>query len=206
MYSLPKTTLYVSLLLAALGLQAEPRPPENSTHFAKQMADISPRHSQTAIMAIDLANNQLIYSHQPDTLLIPASTQKVLTAVTAMAALGLIHRDARFSGLITSLPQAGVSGTLKYRQGYTKPPLKNLIFAKTGSMQGVANLAGFMRLPQQQDILFVVLENGITPEPNKSNKPAFSAHFLTTLLREIPPAAQVNTASQTDANTMKLSH
>lgn len=498
MDKLPQTTLYTSLLLVALGLRAEPLPPENVTHFAKQIADISPRHSQTAVIALDLASNKLIYSHQPDTLLIPASTQKVLTAVTAMTVLGpefryvtelwsdapirhghiagsvylrfngdptltqadlkgifaslakqgisrieghvyligdkqeqlqapgwvwddlgicfaapvssfiinqncvygqfipsgatqasmvklraasygvkvssdavfdrqassdfcqldlvrlgqnqyhlrgcypgneaiplaiavsdpekfakdtlgamlkgevsvagkvqigdlipqkakliashssvplpellttmllksdnliadslfkqvgktyyrtqgsfthgaaamkhiltdlgvdlssanivdgsglsrynllnarqladvlsLIHRDARFRGLIASLPQAGVSGTLKYRQGYTKPPLKNLIFAKTGSMQGVANLAGFIRLPQQQDILFVVLENGIAPELNKPSKPSFSAHFLTELLREIPPAAQVSTSSQTDANTMKLSH
>lgn len=134
------------------------------------------------------------------------SRYNLLNARQLADVLSLIYRDTRFSGLIASLPQAGVSGTLKYRQGYTTPPLKNLIFAKTGSMQGVANLAGFIRLPQQQDIVFVVLENGIAPEPNKSDKASFSTQFLTKLLREIPPTAQVNTASQTDANTIELSH
>ncbi|WP_284198809.1 D-alanyl-D-alanine carboxypeptidase/D-alanyl-D-alanine endopeptidase, partial [Shewanella decolorationis] len=91
------------------------------------------------------------------------SRYNLLSAKQLADVLALIYQDARFHSLIDSLPEAGVSGTLQYRLGYTKPPLKHLVFAKTGSMQGVANLAGFMRLAQR-DILFVVLENGISPE------------------------------------------
>lgn len=113
------------------------------------------------------------------------SRYNLLNAKQLADVLRLIHQDARFQGLIASLPQAGKTGTLKYRRGYTTAPLKERIFAKTGSMQGVANLAGFIRLPDQQDILFVVLENGISPELNKLRKPAFSADFLSELVKMI---------------------
>lgn len=129
------------------------------------------------------------------------SRYNLLNAKQLSDVLSLMHKDTRFSGLISSLPQAGISGTLKYRQGYTTPPLKNLIFAKTGSMQGVANLAGFIRLPQQQDILFVVLENGISPENKKKRKPLFSAEFLTRLVIKLDP--NIQTGKSTRGDTVK---
>lgn len=131
------------------------------------------------------------------------SRYNLLSAKQLADVLALIYQDGRFRSLIDSLPEAGVSGTLQYRLGYTKPPLKHLVFAKTGSMQGVANLAGFMRLAQQRDILFVVLENGISPETKKQRKPAFSADFLTLLLNAVE--TQTSQTSITELNTLKLS-
>lgn len=122
------------------------------------------------------------------------SRYNLLNARQLADVLTLIYQDERFHSLIDSLPEAGVSGTLKYRRGYTQPPLKNRVFAKTGSMQGVANLAGFIRMPQQ-DILFVVLENGISPETRKLRKPGFSADFLTQLLATLGPQAQTSQTS-----------
>lgn len=133
------------------------------------------------------------------------SRYNLLSAKQLADVLALIYQDARFRSLIDSLPEAGVSGTLQYRLGYTKPPLKHLVFAKTGSMQGVANLAGFMRLAQQRDILFVVLENGISPETKKQRKPAFSADFLTLLLIAIETQTQASQTTATELNTLKLS-
>lgn len=133
------------------------------------------------------------------------SRYNLLSAKQLAEVLALIYQDARFHRLIDSLPEAGVSGTLQYRLGYTKPPLKHLVFAKTGSMQGVANLAGFMRLAQQRDILFVVLENGISPETKKQRKPAFSADFLTLLLIAIETQTQASQTTATELNTLKLS-
>lgn len=133
------------------------------------------------------------------------SRYNLLSAKQLADVLALIYQDARFRSLIDSLPEAGVSGTLQYRLGYTKPPLKHRVFAKTGSMQGVANLAGFMRLAQQRDILFVVLENGISPETKKQRKPAFSADFLTLLLNAIETQTQASQTTATELNTLKLS-
>lgn len=111
------------------------------------------------------------------------SRYNLLNAKQLAAILTLIYHDPRFQFLMDSLPQAGVSGTLKYRTGYTQSPLKHHIFAKTGSMQGVANLAGFIRRHQQHDLLFVVLENGMSPD-SKKQRPSFSAEFLTQLMTQ----------------------
>jgi len=70
-------------------------------------------------------------------------------------------------------------------------------------MQGVANLAGFIRIPQR-DILFVVLENGISPETKKQRTPAFSADFLTRLITTVEQQAQTNQTSTKELNTVKL--
>ncbi|MGL6123494.1 MAG: D-alanyl-D-alanine carboxypeptidase/D-alanyl-D-alanine endopeptidase, partial [Shewanella sp.] len=126
------------------------------------------------------------------------SRYNLLNAKQLAAVLALIHQDDRFSSLITSLPQAGISGTLRYRKGYNKSPLKQQILAKTGSMQGVSNLAGFIRLPQHNDTLFVVLENGISPERKHLHKPSFNAEFLKQLIAVLQgstPTAALNTAA-----------
>ncbi len=122
------------------------------------------------------------------------SRYNLLSAKQLADVLTLIYRDPRFNSLLGSLPEAGISGTLKYRRGFVKPPLKQRIFAKTGSMQGVANLAGFIRLPSKRDILFVVLENGISPATKKLQRSAFSADFLTQLLNEFESVSSVKQA------------
>lgn len=155
------------------------------------------RHILTEL-GIDLTNANIVDGSG-------LSRYNLLSAKQLADVLALIYQDARFHSLIDSLPEAGVSGTLQYRLGYTKPPLKHRVFAKTGSMQGVANLAGFMRLAQQRDILFVVLENGISPETKKQRKPAFSADFLTRLLSAVETQTQTSQTTTTELNTVKLS-
>ena len=71
------------------------------------------------------------------------------------------------------------------------------------SLVQVANLAGFIRRPEQRDILFVVLENGISPETKKQRKPAFSADFLTRLMATIEQQAHTSQTSVKELNTVK---
>ncbi len=142
-------------------------------------------------LGIDLSNANIVDGSG-------LSRYNLLNAKQLAAVLALIHQDSRFSPLITSLPQAGISGTLRYRMGYNKPPLKQQIFAKTGSMQGVSNLAGFIRLPQHNDTLFVVLENGMSPELKNQHNTSFNAEFLKQLISVLQPSsttATVNTAA-----------
>lgn len=68
-------------------------------------------------------------------------------------------------------------------------------------MQGIANLAGFMRLPQHKDILFVVLENGISPALKKQNKPPFSADFLTQLMTKLEVKASLTETDTIQAHS-----
>ncbi|RBP78821.1 D-alanyl-D-alanine carboxypeptidase/D-alanyl-D-alanine-endopeptidase (penicillin-binding protein 4) [Shewanella putrefaciens] len=142
-------------------------------------------------LGIDLSNANIVDGSG-------LSRYNLLNAKQLAAVLALIHQDSRFSPLITSLPQAGISGTLRYRMGYNKPPLKQQIFAKTGSMQGVSNLAGFIRLPQHNDTLFVILENGMSPELKNQHNPSFNAEFLKQLISVLQPSSTtvtVNTAA-----------
>jgi serine-type D-Ala-D-Ala carboxypeptidase/endopeptidase (penicillin-binding protein 4) len=106
------------------------------------------------------------------------SRYNLLSANQLSRVLKLIYLDPRFTGLQRFLPIAGLSGTLRYKPHFTQPPLKSLISAKTGSMQGVANLAGFINLGGERDYLFVVLENGLSPHLKQQQVAPFTALLL----------------------------
>lgn len=73
------------------------------------------------------------------------SRENLLYASTLYQVLTLWRDDPAFSPLIDFLPVAGRDGTLKYRRSVLAPTLKGHIQAKTGSMAGVSNLAGYVR-------------------------------------------------------------
>ncbi|MEI6859411.1 MAG: D-alanyl-D-alanine carboxypeptidase/D-alanyl-D-alanine-endopeptidase [Shewanella sp.] len=110
------------------------------------------------------------------------SRYNLLSARQLSQVLNLINTDARFAQIMDSLPISGVSGTLKYKRSFNKAPLREHIMAKTGSMQGVDNLAGFIRSKTQDDTLFVILENGQSPLYKKQQQASFSALFLHSLM------------------------
>lgn len=61
--------------------------------------------------------------------------------------------------LLSSLPQAGVSGTL---QGRMKDTILNKkVFAKTGSMHDVSSLSGFIINPNSKSFIFSIITNGV---------------------------------------------
>lgn len=110
------------------------------------------------------------------------SRYNLLSAQTLFNTLELIHDRPELNSLIEALPIAGKDGTLAYRRGFGAPPLKDKVFAKTGSMQGVANLAGFA-ISKDSEIAFVVIENGLVEKAEgKTREPGFSAVFLKALL------------------------
>ncbi|MGL4713758.1 MAG: D-alanyl-D-alanine carboxypeptidase/D-alanyl-D-alanine endopeptidase, partial [Shewanella sp.] len=92
MKKLLKTMLYTCVLLTASqhinAEQQDSKAIAAQTSLRQAINQISPRHSQIALLAMDMSNNHVIYSQQAETLFIPASTQKLLTAVSAIAQLG----------------------------------------------------------------------------------------------------------------------
>lgn len=73
----------------------------------------------------------------------------------------LLHTQHIFGGgvdLISSLPLAGVSGTLEKRRFGTQSAN---VRAKTGSLDGVSALAGFAHTTHSGELIFVVLQNGV---------------------------------------------
>ena len=72
------------------------------------------------------------------------SNKNRLSALTLAKALVKIYSDPKYQSLIQGLPVGGVSGTLKSRFLKTAPQGVGLVRAKTGTLNGVVNLAGFI--------------------------------------------------------------
>lgn len=143
--------------------------PGNFTNGSRAMIDILSRQG------VDLRHAQIVDGSG-------LSRYNLLTATQISQVLSMIYNDERFQFLIESLPVAGVSGTLKYKQYFNKPPLREHIQAKTGSMQGVDNLAGFINLDNGDDIVFVIIENGQSTVEKKQQVAPFSALLLQSLM------------------------
>lgn len=60
------------------------------------------------------------------------------------------------------MPKAGVSGTLRWRGSTREPPLKENVIAKTGTLQNVSNLAGFMTTRSGTLVPFVMFSNSLS--------------------------------------------
>jgi D-alanyl-D-alanine carboxypeptidase len=67
-----------------------------------------------------------------------------ITAKQVAELLFKIRQDSKFAALIGGLPVGGVTGTLRHRFIETAPQAVGLIKAKTGTLNGTANLAGYV--------------------------------------------------------------
>lgn len=74
--------------------------------------------------------------------------------------------------LIALLPKAGESGTLKYRRSMRKAPIKGAITAKSGSVYGSYNMAGYgLDSEGSPNTLFVQFIADYHPRKRKSDEP-----------------------------------
>ena len=64
--------------------------------------------------------------------------------------------------MIELLPVAGVSGTLGGRGSLMKAPLLKNVTAKTGTLDGVSNLAGFLKDNKGRTVPFVYFMNNLS--------------------------------------------
>ncbi|WP_099140551.1 serine-type D-Ala-D-Ala carboxypeptidase [Xenorhabdus kozodoii] len=83
------------------------------------------------------------------------SRHNLIAPTTMMEILQFIAQHNDELDFISMLPKAGYDGTLAYRPGLHEAGLDGKVFAKTGSLQGVYNLAGFMTAASGQQIAFV---------------------------------------------------
>jgi D-alanyl-D-alanine carboxypeptidase len=70
--------------------------------------------------------------------------------------LMVINHDPKFAPMIAGLPIGGETGTLQHRFVDTAPTAVGLVRAKTGTLNGTTNLAGFVDSGDHQYI-FVIL-------------------------------------------------
>lgn len=95
-----------------------------------------------------------------------------LLSAELLAAL-LAHMQALPRDVLTAaLPVSGESGSLKYRRGLLNPPLRGKVAAKTGTLTGVYNLAGFVEHRSGEQLQFVLLIDGFSLAPEQAKRVA----------------------------------
>ena len=104
------------------------------------------------------------------------SAHNLIKASQMLEVLDFIARNDAQLQLIAKLPVAGMSGTLGSRGSVQMPPLVKNVTAKTGTLQNVSNLAGFMTTASGQRKAFVVMVNGLTFPPKV--RQALKAHRI----------------------------
>jgi D-alanyl-D-alanine carboxypeptidase len=82
-----------------------------------------------------------------------------VTALQVGQLLQKIHGDSRFAPLIGGLPIGGVSGTLRNRFIDTAPQAIGLVRAKTGTLNGTANLAGYVEAGDREYIFVIIADH-----------------------------------------------
>ncbi|MBD2791295.1 serine-type D-Ala-D-Ala carboxypeptidase [Xenorhabdus sp. 42] len=100
------------------------------------------------------------------------SRHNLITASTMMEVLQFIAQNNNELDFISMLPKAGYDGTLAYRPGLHEAGMDGKIFAKTGSLQGVYNLVGFMTAASGQQIAFVqfISAYSVSPEDQRTRR------------------------------------
>lgn len=106
------------------------------------------------------------------------SRHNQVNAETMLQALEYIAKNEQSLQLFETFPIAGVDGTLSGRGSVSIEPLAKNLIAKTGSLKGVYNLAGFMKNARGERIAFVQFINGYsTGELESKTKRAPLANF-----------------------------
>ncbi|MCX4744358.1 D-alanyl-D-alanine carboxypeptidase/D-alanyl-D-alanine-endopeptidase [Kitasatospora sp. NBC_01287] len=111
----PLAAVLVALLLSGSAPAAAPAPLAGD--LDRLLADPALAGAQASVLVTDAATGQVLYQHDPDALLLPASTLKT---VTAAAALDLLGQDHRFTTQVLAAgPRTGgrLDGDLVLRGG-----------------------------------------------------------------------------------------
>ncbi|MBL4829170.1 MAG: serine-type D-Ala-D-Ala carboxypeptidase [Aliivibrio sp.] len=99
------------------------------------------------------------------------SRNNKMTAQQLSTVLSYIYRHNSELNLLDALPTSGVDGTLKYRASMRKAPILNAITAKSGSLFGSYNMAGFVNTKKGEILLFIQLIADYHPVKKLDNAP-----------------------------------
>ncbi|WP_173636087.1 serine-type D-Ala-D-Ala carboxypeptidase [Paramixta manurensis] len=100
------------------------------------------------------------------------SRHDLISPATMMQVLQYIAQNDQQLNFISMLPLAGYDGTLRYRGGLHEAGVDGKVSAKTGSLQGVYNLAGFITTASGQRLAFVQYLSGyaVPPEDQRTRR------------------------------------
>ena len=97
------------------------------------------------------------------------SQENRITAKQVAYLLVKIREDSKFAPIIGGLPIGGITGTLRHRFIDTAPQAVGLIKAKTGTLNGTANLAGYVE-SGDREYAFVILADRLSKTSRAENR------------------------------------
>ncbi len=114
------------------------------------------------------------------------SRHNLISPATMMEVLQYIAQNDNQLNFISMLPLAGYDGTLQYRGGLHEAGVDGKVSAKTGSLQGVYNLAGFITTASGQRMAFVQYLSGyaVPPQDQRTRRQPL-VRFESRLYRDI---------------------
>ncbi|MBE2894221.1 serine-type D-Ala-D-Ala carboxypeptidase [Spirabiliibacterium falconis] len=117
------------------------------------------------------------------------SRHNLVSPNTLLQALEYINAHDETLDLLSTFPIAGVDGTISGRGSMIAPPIQHNLIAKTGSLKGVYNLAGFITNARGEKIAFVqFVSNYVTGDLEQKTKRRplvqFEKQFYTALFEE----------------------
>lgn len=86
------------------------------------------------------------------------SRENRVTATQISKLLMIIYHDPKFKPLVDGLPVGGISGTLQERFIETAPGAIGLVRAKTGTLNGTTNLAGYVQSGEHEYIFVIIAD------------------------------------------------
>ncbi len=100
------------------------------------------------------------------------SRHNLIAPATMMEVLQFIAQHDQELDFISMLPLAGHDGTLRYRGGLDEAGVNGKVSAKTGALQGVYNLAGFITTASGQRVAFVqfISAYAVPPKEHRSRR------------------------------------
>ncbi|MBE3898107.1 serine-type D-Ala-D-Ala carboxypeptidase [Vibrio parahaemolyticus] len=111
-----------------------------------------------------------------------------ISATKMAEILRYIWKNEKTLKLIAIMPKSGESGTLQYRQSMRNAPIKGQLIAKSGSLYGTYNMAGYgLDKNGQPNTIFVQFVSDYFPEKRDDNKPVIApiTHFEQLFYRDI---------------------
>jgi D-alanyl-D-alanine carboxypeptidase/D-alanyl-D-alanine-endopeptidase (penicillin-binding protein 4) len=100
------------------------------------------------------------------------SREDLVAPTAAVKLLLYMAHSPHFQAYFESLPVSGIDGTLAHR--LLEDEVKGKIHAKTGSLEHVNTLSGYMDLPTGKRLVFSIMANN-HPLPNKAGQDTLDA-------------------------------
>lgn len=147
----PSNNLYAEALLRTLGVKI-------LTTNNQDTANLGLNIIKTTLVNLGVDSESFILADGSG-----LSRRNLVSPASLVQTLQVISQSPQAGIYRISLPVAGVSGTLRNR--FKDTPAMGIVYAKTGTLTGVATLSGYVDVPNYERLVFSIMVN-------QSNQPA----------------------------------